>query len=63
MLIVFLLLLWFICDGGRGRLPRWRLSRLFFAVVQSTRAKLVDAVRVHSVDPPLVQVNEEHYIC
>lgn len=55
-LIVLLLLLWLVCDGGS-------ICCAALGMVKSTGAKLVDPVGIDSIDPALVKVDEENHIC
>lgn len=64
-LIVLLLPLWFVCDGGGlsvcgGGGCAWRVV---LSVVYSAGAELVDPVGIDPIDPTLVKVDEEHHIC
>lgn len=62
-LIVLLLPLWFVCDGG-GRSGSSVCTVCSCCVVRaySAGAKLVDPVGIDPIDPALVKVDEEHHI-
>lgn len=58
-LILLLILLWFVRDGGGSSICR---CCVVLRLVYSAGAKLVDPVGIDPIDPALVKVDEEHHV-
>lgn len=61
--VIFLLPLWFVRVGHSCSRSCVRHCLIVLHLVHSAGAELIDPVGIHPVDPALVQVDEEHYVC